>query len=607
MARVPADDQLDLFPGLTAAKSTPSLRPWRAALADEWRHGEVDPESLERGRLEPCLSDLLVRDRQLLKALKLAGVPEDAPDVERFRQQEAPLIRSLLELRLGSPPEAGSAEIVRDALETVDALAEIRRQILEGLEPEQRECALKAEPRTRVTEFELHQELAPAELALAEERGQVVEIVLSREEGEGLPPGFFGPADVEAMAQHALKVWKDEQDRRPLPRQLRLKTLLKGIPTIWLDPVCGALGIDPGSLTHRKDREMAVARILGDPAELRKIVRDKLSAGEQELAAYLLERGGQAASSLVARRFGSDDEDGWFWNEKPPTSVLGRLRLHGLAFVGCFPVQSRMVRSVAIPRELREGLAAALESCAESASAEASSPHRDSDLRGDVAEAIDLTFPDGMVDMPIDVELSYFTDVYPQVRARLKRIQNASLAFERDPDGGPGWNVGWVDEESYDDLSYSYYLFFLSSRGLDFGTEDELPDEGDVLQRVPGTGQVGYSVGVSLVAPYACVARQTMEQYEDGGYTVPDLEDADVGGLSEERCRELAGEDGIRALDALRQEIVAILGASGIAVLPAGELVKIVPGLAAGEEAFVGDGLDGSNLTVRDAFFFHGP
>jgi len=158
-----------------------------------------------------------------------------------------------------------------------------------------------------------------------------------------------------------MQSWKVEQDQRPLAPQLRLATLLKGIPAIWLEAVCVALGIEPKDYRNRTGRERAVARVVSDPGRLRRIVRDLLSAPERELLAVLLEKGGQVASGAVTRRFGSDDEDGWFWNEEPPTSILGRVRLHGLAFVGRLAASGRMVRTVAIPREVREPLAAALD------------------------------------------------------------------------------------------------------------------------------------------------------------------------------------------------------------------------------------------------------
>ncbi len=425
---------------------------------------------------------------------------------------------------------------------------------------------------------------------------------------EDLPPGILGMADVESLTRYSMAAWKQEQDRRPLPRQLRLRTLLRGIPAVWLNPMCGALGLDPGRHKLRKDRERAVAEILRDADRLRAVVREKLAPRERELVAYLLEKGGQAASGPVTRRFGRDLEDGWFWNEEPPTSVLGRVRLHGLAFVGRLPVKNssragartrRQVRTVAIPRELREVLGAVFEDLPPASPGEAAVPVADPDVRGDVVEAIDRAFPDGVVDMTVDGDLSYFADVYPRLAASLSRVQKASVAYERDPDG----------EEDSGDLSYSYHLLFVTVSGLEFETEDEVADEDDVLHLVQGTGTVGCSIAVSLVAPFAKVVLQTMEVYQDGRHTIPDIKVGDVsGGAAEELCHDRCGEAGLKKLLGLREELVSILGALEVEVLPAGELAKVLPWLEAGEDAFVGVGPPGEErLTVEDAFFFRGP
>lgn len=137
--------------------------------------------------------------------------------------------------------------------------------------------------------------------------------------------------------------------------------------------------------------------------------------------------------------------------------------------------------------------------------------------------------------------------VYLQLRTELGRIENASLYFERDPDGGPGWTVASDDGED-DDLSYSYYLFFLSYRGLDFEAEGEFLDQDGIAHQVEGTGRAGCSVAVSMVAPVAAVVLQTIEEYEDGSCSIPDIDTGDVGapgGVSEEYCRDLFGEGGL--------------------------------------------------------------
>lgn len=87
---------------------------------------------------------------------------------------------------------------------------------------------------------------------------------------------------------------------------------------------------------------------------LRQVVKQELSSEECCLLSLLLEKdGGPVPTGSLTRRFGSEDDDGWFWNETPPTSVMGRLRLYGLAFIGRTAVDGRLVRSMVIPKELR--------------------------------------------------------------------------------------------------------------------------------------------------------------------------------------------------------------------------------------------------------------
>jgi hypothetical protein len=54
-------------------------------------------------------------------------------------------------------------------------------------------------------------------------------------------------------------------------------------------------------------------------------------------------------------------------------------------------------------------------------------------IRKDVALAIERAWPDGVVDMPIDSDESYFWDIYPKVKQDLSRIKGATLLFERGP------------------------------------------------------------------------------------------------------------------------------------------------------------------------------
>src|SRR5437667_4087114 len=111
-------------------------------------------------------------------------------------------------------------------------------------------------------------------------------------------------------------------------------------------------------------------------------------------------------------------------------------------------------------------------------------------IRKDVAEANDRAWPDGVVDMPLDSDDSYFWDVYPKLKRDLSRIKDATLLYEDPPD--------------FDEGSRSYYLFFIRPADeaftieVDGGGQDEDAD----LETVQDQSIIGCSVAISLIAPF---------------------------------------------------------------------------------------------------------
>ncbi len=126
--------------------------------------------------LDDLYFDLLRRNREFLKALKIAGISAEEPELLLFRQLERPLIDNIVSLVRGDTEPGEMPGLARAALETAEQLAAVRLQILDGLEPAKRDRALAAEPRVRVPELMVHHEIATVEFAVAEERGEIVEI-----------------------------------------------------------------------------------------------------------------------------------------------------------------------------------------------------------------------------------------------------------------------------------------------------------------------------------------------------------------------------------------------------------------------------------------------
>jgi hypothetical protein len=247
-------------------------------------------------------------------------------------------------------------------------------------------------------------------------------------------------------------------------------------------------------------------------------------------------------------------------------------------------------------------------------------------LRKDVQEAIDRIWPDGIVEMSLGPDESYFSGLHPRLSRALRRIRNTSLVYEREADGGPMW---WEESDPEEDppdeieRSRSYHTFFVSPdrEGFTFETEAEgvaEPEfmtgdfaeagwgEGPPVSRISGRGRTGWVVAVSLLAPFAVIELGDTVAFEDGSTTEAEIES--YGQTAGERVdpvknfREVYGAQAYKTIVSLRAKIADILEGFGITVLPAEEWRKPAPWLRGTEETLIG--LNGKAIRVLDAFFF---
>jgi hypothetical protein len=249
-----------------------------------------------------------------------------------------------------------------------------------------------------------------------------------------------------------------------------------------------------------------------------------------------------------------------------------------------------------------------------------------------IAKLIKKAWPDGIVDMPIEDEESYFWDIYDKLKAEISKVSGALMFHERraSPD------VGSSDDEdenrldeAWQDESRSYHLFVIELQEtirLPLVDEEDTGEDGDcqaddALDDIEtesefGTEEfdepevIGYSLGfllaVSMVAPVAIVMDYALEQTEYGTVASPPLSlpcafDS-AGNLVEPDHRsDLSAEDRKRA-DAIRERLVRAVEETGLTLLPFDQRRNTVPGMRAGSEAFLSE-----PITVQDAFFFGGP
>lgn len=95
---------------------------------------------------------------------------------------------------------------------------------------------------------------------------------------------------------------------------------MKNMPASWLSAACQFYSLAPARL--RKDRERQIIALLQEKENLQKIIQD-LEPAVRELLRYLLRREGWSRINTLSRKFGSMEDDGYYWEDMPPESMLG--------------------------------------------------------------------------------------------------------------------------------------------------------------------------------------------------------------------------------------------------------------------------------------------
>ncbi|BDG60396.1 tetratricopeptide repeat protein [Caldinitratiruptor microaerophilus] len=168
-----------------------------------------------------------------------------------------------------------------------------------------------------------------------------------REAGSALPV----VPDVHVLGD----VWREEIEDRPIPLDLTLARALRSVPVQWLNCTAAELGVE--AVRRRREREQRVEAALRSPERLQALV-EGIEPQAREALQFLLDAGGWAKVQVLTRRFGPMDGDGFWWDERPPVSVLGRLRARGLVYVGRARLpDGRRHRVAVVPVELRDLLA----------------------------------------------------------------------------------------------------------------------------------------------------------------------------------------------------------------------------------------------------------
>jgi len=144
-----------------------------------------------------------------------------------------------------------------------------------------------------------------------------------------------------------------EKDNLDISLNLTLRQALKHIPVDWLNAIASQYKLEP--VPRRREREKALACKMLVPESLIRALREERAEVRKALA-QILASGGHHDSSALIERYGSIDDDGFYWVDKPPKSVIGRLRLLGFVYIGRAVLDAEERQVAVVPVDLRKML-----------------------------------------------------------------------------------------------------------------------------------------------------------------------------------------------------------------------------------------------------------
>lgn len=163
--------------------------------------------------------------------------------------------------------------------------------------------------------------------------------------------GLITPGMLEGIMDRMEDDWVKKYEDTLVNANSRLQSVMNKYPSQWVDAICSSLGVDIKTVRVKRDKiEAVVSKLELHLPEVTKTL------GERHLAALkkLSESNWVMKYGQLGRAFST--ETGFSWNEHPPTSEIGVLRLHGLVAVGRIPEAGRLHKVALVPLEVRAPL-----------------------------------------------------------------------------------------------------------------------------------------------------------------------------------------------------------------------------------------------------------
>ena len=154
--------------------------------------------------------------------------------------------------------------------------------------------------------------------------------------------------DPDIIRHHYEKKEIERAESIILSPSTKLTAVLNKYPFQWVDGICGILSLGTGGRKNDKARDIAEKIVADLPA-----IVNQLPDKSKEALCFMLQNGGYVKYNMLKDY---DDEISWWWNNHPPKSTLGLLRLYGVIVIGKMPQGTKLYKTALIPKELQEKL-----------------------------------------------------------------------------------------------------------------------------------------------------------------------------------------------------------------------------------------------------------
>lgn len=177
--------------------------------------------------------------------------------------------------------------------------------------------------------------------------------IVTRQERDEETSRRLGLITPEMAREWLERGWNEDAESMLVSNNTRLSAAMNKYPWQWVDGICKAVGIETKGLKKREKVSRVALKVV-EPEYVRELLKDRRRIPERSIEALhtLVDNGFVMKYGTLSRRFTT--EAGFWWNDQPPKSEIGVLRLHGLVVVGKMPLQGRLFRVMLIPVDFRQ-------------------------------------------------------------------------------------------------------------------------------------------------------------------------------------------------------------------------------------------------------------